>query len=481
MSAPTRSRTVPVAFPVPLYVDLDGTLVAADTTLEGFFAYAKRGVGPTLRLIWWIMRGRALAKSRLARVAPIDAAALPYRPQVLALIREARARGSPVILATASHRRTAQRVAAHLDMFDGVIGSSRRRNLKGAAKLGAIRAHSRAAAFDYVGDSGADIPIWRAAREGTIVGPRSRTGVHAHVLAERASRLNSLVRTMRPHQWAKNILVFVPLLTGWRIDEPGLLSRAGIAFLLFSLTASGVYLLNDSLDIEADRAHPTKRNRPIASGALPLPLALLASLLMLIGPVIVAWLLLGRPFGLALMVYLVTTSAYSFYLKRVMTVDVLVLAFLYTLRLIAGAAAVGSNLSFWLISFSGALFTSLAYLKRYIELSQQGAPGKNLHGRGYSALDTEIVAISGLVAAGIAVLILALFIHDPETRAHYRSPVVLAGLFPILLYWVNRTWLMARRGEVPGDPVAFAIKDWRSRVLGVCALIVLLGARFLSV
>lgn len=464
----------------PLYVDLDGTLTAADTTLEGFLDYAKTGVLAALRLTWWLLHGRVYVKERVADAMPIDVAALPYRPSVMALVEAARAQSRPVVLATASHLSTATRVAAHVGLFDRVIGTEGA-NLKGNAKLDAIRADCGDRPFDYVGDSGADVPIWAAARDSISVSAKPRTGTTTHIPIDRASTASALLRAMRPHQWAKNALVFVPLLTAWRVADSAAILAMVLAFVLFSLLASGVYLVNDALDIASDRAHPVKCKRPIASGALSLPLALGVAAALMTVPLLVGWLALGRAFGLALAVYLLTTTAYSFHLKRVMTMDVLTLAFLYTMRIVAGAAAIGVEASFWLTTLSAAIFTSLAYLKRYVELASLGVRGRNLSGRGYSADDTDIVAMSGLAAAAAAVLVMALFVNDPITRGHYQSPALLAGLFPILLYWLNRAWLMAKRGEMPSDPVAFAIKDPRSQILGLLALLVLFAARFIAV
>lgn len=468
--------TLPALRGVPLVVDLDGTLTPADVSLEAFVCYARRGVLHFLRLCLWLLTGRAVAKAMVARHAALDPEFLPLRPEVVALIQAARVEGRPVILASASHSRNIGRVSRHCGLFDRIIATRRRDNLKGAAKLRAIRAAIGEGPFDYVGDSRADRALWKEARRAFSVGHLPR-GVERLCAAPRPA-WRALLRAMRPHQWAKNALVFVPLLTAGLVADPGAAARAGLMAVLFSLLASGVYLLNDLLDIEADRQHATKKTRPLASGELSIPLALLASAALMLVPFAIGWAVLGWRPAAVLGVYLVLTTAYSFRLKAVMSLDVVTLASLYTLRIAAGAVAIGVPLSFWLLTFSIFLFLSLAYLKRYTELAAAIRPGVLLKGRGYTSFDLDIVAMSGVSAGMVSILVLALFIHDVAGEGRYAAPELLWPVCLILLYWINRTWLMARRGEVEGDPVAFAIKDRRSLALGGLMAGLLVAAQF---
>lgn len=415
----------------------------------------------------------------VARALPLDAATLPLCEHVRALIAEARADGRRVILASASHQRNIARVAKETALFDAVIGTRAKHNLKGANKLAAIRKLTGGAPFDYVGDSHSDRPIWAAARRRYSCS-YAPAGMAIESVRVPANRLRALLRTMRPHQWAKNLLVFVPLATTGEMFDLASVWRSLLAALLFSLVASAIYQVNDLVDLDADRAHAKKRHRPLASGALPIPLALGAAALMLAVAGMASLFLLGPGFTAVLVAYLAITTAYSFRLKAVMTLDVIALACLYTIRLVAGAVAIGVTLSFWLLLFSIFFFLSLGYLKRYTELSVALEPGKLIKGRGYVDADILIVAMSGIAAGMVSILVMALFINDPAATHVYANPALLWGLPLCLLYWINRVWMMARRGEVDGDPVAFAIKDPRSVAIGALMGILLIAARFIS-
>jgi hypothetical protein len=267
----------------PLYVDLDRTLISADVSLENWLNFAKRGIVPTLLLCWWLLRGRAYAKSMVARRVPLDPATLPYRKEVLEIVRTARAEGRRVVLASGSHQRHVARVARHLGLFDGAVGTMGRRNLKGRTKLAWIDGDADGP-FDYVGDSRADRPIWSAAHEGLTVGHDPQQANVRSVECRRVPLWRATLRAMRPHQWAKNALIGVPLATSGLWIEPLAILQTTLAILLFSLAASGVYLINDLLDIESDRAHRVKFSRPIASGALPIPAAIGLGLMLLTLP-----------------------------------------------------------------------------------------------------------------------------------------------------------------------------------------------------
>lgn len=465
--------------PVPLVVDCDRTLTRADMAMEALVDVAKHSFRSFIFVLYWFIGGRAAIKTRLARIAPVRAEGLPIRPEVAALIAAARADGRPVILASAGHQRNLARVARAHGPFDAVIGTTRRANRKGTGKLSAIRAAiGPDTPFDYVGDAPADRPIWAAARTAYTVGVS--TGSTDEVRLSTPKPLwRALLKAMRPHQWAKNALVFVPVLTAGLIGDGTALARAGIAFALLSLLASSVYLVNDTLDITADRAHRTKQKRPIASGDLPIPHAILAAILFAGGSMGAAWLLLDPAAFAALGVYLALTVAYSFWLKATMIADVITLACLYTIRLVIGAAAVMVPVSGWLLLFSIFFFLSLAYLKRYIEL--RGASGPEhalLGGRGYVPADTEIVAISGIAAGMVSLLVIALFAEAMAADGGYASGRILWLLILPLLYWLNRVWLMARRGQVDGDPVAFAITDRKSLVVGAIVLAIVGVAKF---
>jgi 4-hydroxybenzoate polyprenyltransferase/phosphoserine phosphatase len=478
--APDRTapdRTAPDR--TALVVDLDGTLTPADVSLESFLAFARSSFGNALLLLVWLIRSRSFAKMMVARRLPLDAAALPIRASVQTLIDQARSKGRPVILASGSHIRNVRRVAQAHGPFDHVIGTTGKSNLKGSAKLARLRAHLGDGAFDTVGDAAVDVPLWRAARHRyttRYIAP----GLGLVALENHPSLWRTLARTLRVHQWAKNILVFVPVATAGLLLDPTALARAALLFALFSALASGIYQFNDLLDIDADRQHATKRTRPIASGAVSIPLALLLGTALTIVPLALAAALLGPATFAVLVSYAILTTAYSLRLKSVMTLDVITLACLYTLRIGAGAVAIGVALSHWLLLFSLFFFLSLGYLKRYTELWHAQDPARLVKGRGYIGADLDLVATSGIATGMVSVLVMALYIADPAVAAVYRTPELLWPLCLVLLYWLNRLWLMARRGEVDGDPVAFAIRDPRSIAIAAAMALCLLAARLIG-
>ncbi|WP_257548804.1 UbiA family prenyltransferase [Sphingopyxis sp. DBS4] len=464
---------------VPLFVDVDGTLTRADISLESLVRVARKGFVACFAVMLWLLRGRAMAKAMAARRDPLDPASLPYRADVLELIAQARAAGRPVILASASHWRNIHRIAGYLGLVDGIIATRGRANLKGEAKLAAIRSRvGQHGAFDYVGDSRADNCLWSAARQGWSV-RHVPTGSAVERLGEPSMSLaRAAMKAVRPHQWAKNALVLVPAFTSGLFMEPRVLLAAAAAAGLMSLIASSIYLVNDLLDMDADRAHRTKKHRPLANGDLSIPVALGLSLLLGSAGLGGGWLLGGVELTLWLLAYMAITTAYSFRLKSVMVGDAIVLATLYTIRILIGGVAIGVALSFWLLLFSVFLFLSLAYLKRYIEMRDSIAPDRLLSGRGYVGSDLDVVMMSGVASGMVAILVLALFAHDPDTARHYAAPQLLWLLCLPLLYWINRLWMMARRGEVDGDPVAFAIRDRRSIAVGAAMAAIFLAALY---
>ena len=472
-------RAIKAPSVTPLFVDVDRTLSRADISLESLVRFIRSSGWAWLSAALWLLRGRAYAKAMLARHTPVDAARLPYRAEVLDLIDSARAAGNPVILASASHWRNVRRIARHLGLpATTVIATDGRRNLKGVAKLAAIRDRLGAnEPFDYVGDSLADTPIWRAARRAWSVGHCPVSVDVQRLGAAPPLRLKSVAKALRPHQWAKNVLVFVPALTSGRFVEiPSLLSALGAAAAM-SLIASSIYLLNDVIDIDSDRAHPTKRWRAIANGELSIPAAISLSVLLAMAGLVSGWLMGGATLMSWLLIYVAITTAYSFRLKAVMVGDAIALASVYTIRIWIGGVAIGVSLTFWLLLFSIFLFLSLAYLKRYIEMREALEPWKLLSGRGYTGGDLDIVMTLGISAGMVSILVLGLFAHEPDTVSQYAMPQLLWLLSLPLLYWINRIWVMARRGQVDGDPVVFAIKDRRSLLIGSTMAAIFILAR----
>lgn len=464
---------------VTLVVDLDRTLTHADIAMESLIRVARRGWREFLTIIRLMLTGRAALKAWLADVDPIDPTLLPYRQEVLDLIDAARTEGHPVVLASAADIRNVELVARHLGLFDQVIGSSAGQNLKSTAKLLSIRKLCGDGHFDYVGDSKADRAIWTHARRAYTVGLATRCVHEERLGTSKPSLIRGLLKAARPHQWSKNILVFVPLASSGLLFQVDALSKAVLAFICLSLIAASVYLLNDAVDIDADRKHARKRHRPLASGILPIPVALTVAAGGASIGLMASWLLLGTQALLAMGLYFLLTVAYSFRLKSAMIVDVIALCLLYTMRIIVGAAAIAVPVSFWLLLFSVFFFLSLGYLKRYIELRDSKIDETQLvSGRGYIPLDGQLVAVSGIAAGMVSMLVILLFAEEMSHTDDYAQPALLWLLFMPLLYWLNRIWMMAHRGQVDGDPIAFAIKDRRSFVVALSLVALLIAAKF---
>ena len=465
---------------VPLAVDLDGTLIRTDMMWESVALLLKKNPFLLFALpIWW-MGGRAYLKQQLSRRVQVNPAALPYHAKFLEWLKEEKRNGRKLVLATASDIKMAEPVAQHVGIFDEVLASDGKTNLRSTAKMKKLTERFGERGFDYAGNSSVDLGVWVGTREAIVVNADES-------LVQRAARQTTigrtfpsgdsigreLLRALRPHQWTKNLIIFVPLLTAHKIGETALLLNAIVGFVAFSLCASGVYVLNDLMDLDADRHHATKRHRPFASGALPLQVGLAIVPLLLIVSALLALKLTGA-FAAVLGLYLVMSTAYSCRLKSVALLDVFILAALYTVRLIAGHAVTGVVYSTWLLIFAMFIFLSLALLKRFIELRAVRLQNLNeVRGRGYSPGDLELITTFGLVSGCVAVLVLALYVNSEQVVKLYKYPTALLLVCPLLLYWMARAWFRAHRGQMHDDPTEFAFKDWVSYLIGGLTLAVM--------
>ncbi len=475
------SETRVPADDVPLCVDLDGTLICTDSLHEAILLLVKASPFTAFRLPFWLLRGKIALKQEVASRVTLDPATLPYRDELLDYLRAERTKGRRLLLVSAAHESIVRGVACHLGIFDDVIGTDAVQNLKGANKRDALAARFGAGGYDYAGDDRADVPVWEAARGAIVVGNDAGLARRAGPRVQRVftsppRRGATLARALRVQQWVKNLLVFVPLLMAPEARDLPLFFDAFLAFVAFSLSASAVYVLNDLLDLAADRRHATKRLRPFASGDLSLATGFaLVPVCLAAGFVITHW--LPSAFLAVLVVYLLATTAYSFRLKYVPLVDVIVLAMLYVGRVIAGAAATHVWPSPWILGFSLFFFLSLAFVKRYAELYAMRAEPPDVRVRGYYPADLQLVAINGAVSGYISVLVAALYINSDRVTGVYARPELLWLICPLLLYWISRMWMLAHRGELHDDPVLFAIKDRESWVVGLLIAVVLLLAR----
>ena len=468
----------------PLVVDLDGTLSATDTLLELMAHFVGQWPRNILALLVLFTKDRPTVKATLASRAPIDAGLLPFNADVVEMIHQAKENSRPVVLATGSDARMAHAVADHWGFFDEVLSSSPGINLTSTTKAKALVERFGDKGFDYVGNDRADIAVIQHAHNGFLVTPSASllkraqaTGTPVSAVGSKRSVWPSLFRALRPHQWAKNGLLVIPALAA-QLALPEFALNVFVGIVLFSVMSSSAYLVNDVLDIQHDRAHKTKKNRPFARGTVSVKHAVVVAPVMAAFSLVGSWWYFGSGFTVVLAVYAIATLAYSTRLKRVALVDVFVLAALYGVRILAGAVAVSVPLSPWLITFSLFAFLSLALAKRFTELtSHDNGPATGVRGRGYVATDSALVAIFGVTSGFIAGVILALYVDDGATSSLYGTPEVLWGVVPIWLYWISRTWLLAHRGTMNDDPVLYALTDRVSYVVGAALVVTLFLAR----
>jgi 4-hydroxybenzoate polyprenyltransferase len=465
----TSSSPAATSAKPPLAVDLDGTLIHCDLFAEAIVRLAFERPWRLPQLAAWLARGRAHAKAQLAAMFPPDPETLPYNEALMAWLREEHGAGRPLALATASDRLAAQTVADHVGIFQHVFASDGATNLKSRHKAEALAA-AFPEGFAYAGNERADLKVWTAAANAVVVnasaGVTRAAGQRAaveRIFAPEHGGVRALLKAVRPQQWAKNFLVFLPMLAGQGWADIDAWRHAWLAFAALSCVASGLYLINDISDIGADRRHPRKKLRPFARGALSPFVGVAVSLLLLAGGLALGALSNAL---VPLIVYGATSALYTFALKRVTLFDVFTLAGLYTLRIVLGGVATGFPASDWLLAFSGFFFLSLAMVKRAAEADVMRA---NLVGRGYRAEDGPMLKRLGVSAGMIAALVLALYLRDPEKAAQYAAPAFLWALPAAVVFWLSRVWLKVDRGEMHDDPLAFALKDPISWAVGAVA------------
>lgn len=459
-----------------LVVDLDGSLLRSDVRDESFWSAVGRDWRSPFHLMIALFSGRNRLTRYLAGATRLDVTTLPYDETVISYVRDWRARGGKTALVTASDQATADRIANHLGLFDEAHGSDGPLNLSGPAKASFLTDRFGEDGYAYLSNADADLSIWKTARKAITINASRRLKAQVERLGTEVEHLETSKRSfsahmmaLRPHQWLKNVLVFLPMLTAQQLDATTLLQSC-VAFVAFSLVASSVYILNDLLDLAADRAHPRKRLRPFASGRVPIGDGKWMALGSLVLGMTIS-LLLGWQFALVMLGYFALTTAYSIYLKRVVVIDICVLAGLYTARIIAGGLATEIQLSMWLLGFSTFFFFSLAAVKRQAELVDSIERGKlNPAGRGYQVADVPIVSMIALGSGYVSVLVLALYVNSPSVRELYLQPRALAGICGVLLYWVTYMVMVTHRGAMHDDPLVFAAKDRNSQI---CFLFVL--------
>lgn len=457
---------------LPLCVDLDGTLITTDSLHEALAVAAtdpRALIGAARKL----SHGKAAFKQAIYAKADLQAAHLPYNAELLAYLRSQRNEGRTLVLVTAADRHIADAVAADLGLFDEVLSSDGRLNLRGRAKADLLVDRFGERGFCYAGNDHTDLHVWQHAGAAILVGVPAAVATKVQTLipveaqfVRPTLRLKDIVRAMRPHQWAKNVLVFLPIVASTGFLDVRAWAATAVLFVSFCCAASSIYLINDLTDLNADRSHPRKRNRPIAQGRLSVRAALLTAFLLA-----ATALLLAAPIGGILIVlsYAALSTSYSFALKEKALVDVFVLAGLYTTRVVAGGIISGHRATEWLIGFAIFAFLSLALAKRVAELigTRGRASGQKLARRAYSDQDVPILQLFGVAAGVVASVVLSLYLQSLAARSLYSHPAYLLIVVVVVLFWFCRVWLQTARGDMHDDPLVWAVKDRTSIMLGV--------------
>jgi len=459
---------------IPLCVDCDNSLIATDLLYEACFLLIKQNPAKLFSIPFWLLKGKAFLKNQLAQYVTFNFASLPYRPEVLALINVAKKEQREVVLATASPKKWADGIAEHLNCFSQVLATEGEVNLSAKNKADKLVQLFGNQAYEYVGDSSDDIVVWKHAQKAVVINKKNillkkvpdYPQQNITYIKPPTATLKSYVKAIRVHQWLKNALIFVPLLASHQLLNADLLINSALAFVAFSFCASSVYILNDLLDLESDRQHHSKYKRPFASGIVPILQGTLLIPILLGAAIYISLAYLPPLFSFTLFIYYVMTLAYSVKLKQQVIVDVLILAALYTIRILAGSSATKIFPSFWLLEFSLFTFLSLALVKRHTEMATGLEKNKKTaSGRGYYTEDLSVLMALGVGSAMCSVMVFSLYINSQIADELYPSKYWLWGVVPFILYWNSRLWMKTRRKEIPDDPVLFAVYDWQTLVI----------------
>lgn len=467
-----------------LCVDVDGTLLKTDLLLESFLQLIRQKPWLLPAVPFWLVKGKAYLKRQLAVHVSMDSMSWCMHTELLQFLKTESDKGRYVVLCSASDYSLVEQVAGQLSFPVGIMASDGIINLKGESKARALIDRFGLRGFDYVGNAKVDLPVWRHARHALVVGnsksvvaAAQKQGNVATVFPGTRHAWAAAFKAIRVYQWVKNVLIFVPLLTSHHLLDPDLVLRGVIAFVAMSLCASAVYVMNDLTDLNSDRRHPTKQSRPFASGTLPISFGLVLAPVLLLSGITVS-LALPETATVLLMSYVVISIIYTHWLKGKLLADVIVLAVLYTLRILEGGAATSLLVSPWLLSFSLFVFVSLAFIKRVAEMFQLSKIHQQAAiGRGYLVCDTPALATMGMASGFLACLVLSLYINSQAVRELYQHPGWLWLLLPLLLYWVSRMWVITMRGEMKDDPILYLFKDRRTYATILAGITIILLAK----
>jgi 4-hydroxybenzoate polyprenyltransferase/phosphoserine phosphatase len=468
---------------LPLCLDLDGTLIKSDALFESLIQMLKGNPLLIIMVPFWLAKGKPNLKEEIDKRIEFNAEFLPYNEELINYAKEEKAKGRKVYLVTASHISIAKKVGEYLGFFDGIYGTENGVNLKSKRKAEFLNNKFGKGKYVYAGDAKVDYNIWDDSAKAIVVSDNksfidqvnSKYEVE-NVFYDKKNLLKTIIKEIRVYQWVKNILLFLPLLLAHSISNVTLLTDVIIGFFSFSLSASFVYVLNDLLDLQSDRSHPRKRKRPLASGKLPIQIGIiLVPLLLIIG--LSLSFLISFKFQIILISYIVLTTAYSFKLKKIPMLDIILLATLFTTRIVAGAYAAEVYLSMWILAFSMFFFMNLAVLKRYTELLTMKKRNEiEARGRGYTVEDMGLLLSIGPAAGFLSVLIFVLYINSSQATGLYSNTEILWLIAPIFLYWISRIWHLSVRGKMTDDPIVFTVKDRASYIVGLLIFIIVMFA-----
>ena len=458
---------------LPLCVDLDGTLIQTDSLWESCLRLISQHPFMLLFLPFWLFLGKAGFKQKISQHVELSPASLPFNTNLLKYLTQQRLHNRHLILVTAANKKIAEAIAAHLNIFDEILASDENHNLSGKNKAQVLTDKFGDKGFVYAGNANIDLKVWQHAAAAIVVNgsekltnkAKNLTTIEEIIPLEQKPSLKIILKAIRIHQWAKNILIFTALILSHNWFNNDALQSVVFAFFSFSFAASSIYLINDLIDLEADRKHRTKRHRPLAAGTLPIQWAIIIVPVLLVFSLLLAK-QINADFIYILIVYLILTTAYSLFLKPIALLDVITLTSLYTIRIIAGAIAINVPLSYWLLAFSMFIFLSLALIKRFSELKNLIQQGETTSvSRGYHIDDLPAVSLFGISSGYISVLVLVFYTHDLQAGTLYSQPDWLWFVAVAVLYWISYMWLLAFRGQMNEDPVLFAIHDRSSYIV----------------
>lgn len=462
--------------------DLDGTLIKTDMLFESVFLLIKKNPIYILLLPIWLAKGKAHLKSEIEKIIKINPESLPYNNDVISFLENEKNKGNKLVLATASNQNIANKIGDYLNIFDEVYGSSKDFNLKSKNKRDFLNDKFGKGKYSYIGDSSADLKVWKDSKFAYVINnglakKHKIDNLKEEIGDKPKSTLKLIIKEIRVYQWVKNFLLFIPALMAHKTNLD-IYTTLSISFIAFSLLASSVYVLNDLLDLEADRQHPRKKNRPFASGNLSLLYGFILLPILIVISFGLSISYLPFEFTLTLLIYYIITNLYSFKLKKLELLDIITLASLYTIRIISGGFAVDVPISPWLLAFSMFMFLSLALLKRYTELLTMLKENKlTASGRGYHVEDIDIIRSFGTASAYISILVYALYAYSEQVQVLYNKPIIMWVVAVLLLYWITRIWFLAHRGKMTDDPIVFTGKDYVSWIIGILVGIMVLWAK----